>query len=859
MPPKLTSKNIFDAVFEQLPADAFIDTGPASLREALMLEAAGLSGGSGGNGSSSSGEHGSRGGGLHFRNALLPASSIAAAAAAAAASGHAGTSATDTSKSASAAARARAAVEDDVLGDGDAMETETGGGSASAPPPYATPRAASSTAASAASSSLFRRVDDGEGAGPVERWGRPHAADVNARGETRAPDDGPSSSSTSVEFAMQMDDEDDAVKAATRYARLVAAAEAGSGTEAVDGTAAGSGGVDGDPLHRICSGEEGVRTGRAEEGEGVAAGEAELHGGAAATAETQTASHTSQQVDNLVGSAGAGAAAGAAAATAGSLAAASPLPFSTAAGGHNAPLTAAEQLALMPPGLDRVYEGSCVMYRHPKGFGFISPDVGGPDVYFISDGIALSFTKLALRAFYLRNGMPLPPSVAGIYHGGAPVVGSAVEEEEKEVKEGTAAAEDGGNISSTDGGAPLTAVSDAPPADDTPETTTLAPASELGGILGDAPAPSPTTLMMSPSSMGQLMHAAVGQSTDVGDRVSVPPTTADELAQAEAAANLLTTTTAQLLQLQVDQGFGGGVRVGEKMSFVVTRNHAGRGGNGRLLRAEFIRGIPAAHFAMPVEQSWFAPLFPGVVGRKAAPHSNFYLPHPASSGNDGSVASPSAPSPEHGATAVEGSGADSSASPTTLVRYTGCVRTYDAEDQRGYLRCDESSGGQGSTPDVVFHAHSVLWDLRRCPPLKRQVRESMRVAYSVCGTERNGKYIATLITTPEGEPLCEENITFADNVQPFYWSDGGGRRRGRDDNSGGMMSGMAAGGGGNMAAGGAGGGSGGGGRGMGGGDGGLGGGGGGGGGADGVGGDRKRAKTAEEDLLFFEDDDYPFM
>lgn len=49
------------------------------------------------------------------------------------------------------------------------------------------------------------------------------------------------------------------------------------------------------------------------------------------------------------------------------------------------------------------YRGVCAMYRAGKGFGFIAPDLGGPDVYFIRDAVHFIFTRCVLRCYVHFN------------------------------------------------------------------------------------------------------------------------------------------------------------------------------------------------------------------------------------------------------------------------------------------------------------------------------------------------------------------------------------------------------------------------------------------------------------------------
>ncbi|KAG5484519.1 hypothetical protein LSCM1_07894 [Leishmania martiniquensis] len=847
MPPKLTSKNIFDVVFDELPADAFIDTGPDSLREELMLEAAGIRDGSGrgtgghrsaqrnGTYTTSSGSGSGGGGPANYRRCLLPSAFIAETAVAVRSKGCLASAAPEDPTTAAAAEHGECDHSADVL-DGEDLDGTASPMLPGAPPPaYATVHG---DVAVASSGSAFRRADE-------EVYGLSancFAARCQGRHSAqRRRDSGSDVTAAEQGLDLQMDTEDEAVKEAIKYAGGVPdiqpAAEVsterqqlscqqpigGSDSLNLRGTrlAASSAGAeigpgvsvvgDGAEVSLSCDAAPGGTAARA-----VTATTTELVVGRAPSAAVcgappaespaggavHTGAHGSQKVWTAVG----------------------PLPqqpFRVAGapqGGGG--VTAAEQLALMPPSLDRVYTGACVMYRHPKNFGFISPDVGGPDVFFINDSIALSFTRLALRAFYRRSGVAAPPSVAAAYRAGAAKESAVgVGEDGASINGVTTALSKAATAAEASGTVPAP-LSSPPPA---------FPGMEAGvKAAGDRQAGVPTAVLGAEGVLGATPILST-RVEDVGDRISIPPTTAEELAWAETAASLLTRSTAQLLQYQVDQGIGGGLRVGDRVSFVVTRNKAARGGNGRLLRAEFIRGVPEAQLAMPLEQSWFHPLFPGAIGQKASTaHGASSLPP---------LLPPLSASAERGGSG-DGAGASATApslvpnasNSSTLTRYTGCVRTYDAEEQRGYIRCDESDGrGCGNTPDVIFYAHSVLWDLTRCPPLKRQVKESMRLAYSVCGTERSGKYIATLITNPNGEPFCEENMTFAENVRSFFMAEAGGaaRRRGRGEDGGRVVVGTANGPGA---------------------------------GAEGVGGDRKRTKAAEDELLLlYTEDDYPFV
>lgn len=674
MPPgvKLTSRSIFNALFDQLPADALIDTGPSSLKEELLLEAAGMLQGS---------------------------------------------TAVAKTGLASTAAVAGDLLLDDL--DGESGMTVSANGLHEARPAPASP------------SALVGRVDDEETSARAGDGG----------GAAAQPRDGrltaPRARGAPVELQMEVDADDAAVREAMRYATLMARNAAASSSPASSSVAdptsgnLGSRGRGADANSRLgASGGAMAATPTRQSFSSVAGGP---HGAGRAGPSSRSDPGFSAKGDDRVASTGG---------TAGPSA-------DHRTQQHGAIITAAEQLQLMPPGLDRVYTGVCAMYRHAKGFGFIAPDIGGPDIYFMKDGVSFAFTRLALRAFYLTHEMPVPPSVAAAYIAPSPIAAD---------KTASAATADGAVL---------------PPQEPALATDRAAERSDASAT-GNRSHPPESDRATSTIAGG---HRA--QRTESTQQLLLPPTTEEELTTAEKAAALLTTDVAQLLQFQVDQGCCGGMRVGDAMSFVVSKNKAAaRGGGGRLLRAEHIRGLASNHYATPLEQSWFSPLFPTAVGAKNQSHGygsagNY---HPGGSGGG------DAQKQQRQQSAVaEGDGV---AAVSLLQRYTGSVRTYDAEEQRGHIICDE---GDGSAPDVVFYSYAVLWDMERCPASRRQIKERMRVAYSVSGVERNGKYIASLISTPFGEPFREDNMELAENVVPYMVREGGGpggaRRRGRGDDA----------------------------------------------------------------------------
>lgn len=443
-------------------------------------------------------------------------------------------------------------------------------------------------------------------------------------------------------------------------------------------------------------------------------------------------------------------------------------------------LTVEEQLALMPPGLSTLHGGRCVMLRHSKGFGFIAPDIGGPDVYFIRDSVATTFTRLALNAYYSTQEMPLPLSVQLVPASTTASVG---------VTSSTASpstTQQELQTQSTD----VEVVAGA--AADRPCESASVPSKTLETSLPPPPVPVAST-----ETSGLPVRVSLDKGFVLAEYSSqpVPVITEDERKRAAEAAALLTPATAQLLQHYLNHSRGGAVALRDAMTFTVHRNRA-MGGNSRLLRAEYIRGVPANAYATPTEQAWFWPLFPHAVGQKTpddasagtSPHSKSNSHHQ----HHGSISE----GHSHGeAGDPKSASAGSLGSPRLLARYGGAVRMYDPDERRGYIRCDEVGAS-----DVIFYGDVVVWH-SDVPPAQRQVREHMRVRYSVAGREKSNKYVASLITAEGDVPFSPETIQFAED--------------GRDSKVGGA--------------------------------------------ADSTGGERKRARADDDQLLLLEEDDYAMI
>lgn len=499
-------------------------------------------------------------------------------------------------------------------------------------------------------------------------------------------------------------------------------------------------------------------------------------------------------------------------------------------GASHPKITCEDQVRLMPPGLPIMYEGTCATMQLMKGFGFITPDLGGPDIYFIRDSVMLSFTRLVLACFYAKQEKPLPQGLLESLP--APVVAPAVEEGDAQENVETApTTENEKGI--------CTPTTDSHPTATNEETveaneTTSSVLDHLQPILAQWRAEDPRD---------GFRGEALGVST-----CATPPTTVEELEAAWSVASKLSESNAALLQWQVDVGKPT-VHHHHRLSFTVHRNKVAQRIQ-RMLRAEHVRGVKSAFFATGEEQAWFCDFFPQAVGYKDYVHPAklpsellVEMGRPVGVTGDASPSSvaPSLAKNEEEAkaphptlnenktdSAEDESLASSTALPTRMLeRYSGYVRMYNPETRKGYIACDAvetqwlslssassttESSGTGVTrpqyghnalqsnnhpPDVMFFSGSVLF----MPDAKQSIVERLRVHYSVCDRGPQKKFVATLITGVDDVPFSQENYWLAEvdlsQHRAAHRQEGGGARwrggRAMDHEEGSEAAGLAAG------------------------------------------------------------------
>ncbi|KAF8296398.1 hypothetical protein TcBrA4_0067310 [Trypanosoma cruzi] len=363
-------------------------------------------------------------------------------------------------------------------------------------------------------------------------------------------------------------------------------------------------------------------------------------------------------------------------------------------------LTAEEQIAIMRPEEGIRHEGRCVLFRNSKGFGFVAPEVGGPDIYFTRDDVAYFFTRRVLEEYYggnLLNIMNLRDNswrAAGGGGGGGAGGGGM----------------NGGAVSVL-GALPSTAAAPVShkvtPCDVEEGEKFMPDANEKGGDEeGDT----------------DRKQKEENKPNDKNDENAELIGEVDENANSlvQQAAALLTPENAKLLLLFLQVGKPI-LSVPEPVSFTVRWNRMGKHSS-RRLRADNIRGLPGNGYALMVEQAWFERIFPRAFGRSSG---------------------------EKGCKSTEGEKDD------CLLRHRGTICMYDADELRGVIRPDEN-GMQG----VSFTGDAFLWD-PFMDPARRRPSVGLVVHYSIAGRDRHGKYIATLITATDDTAINEANTEWA--------------------------------------------------------------------------------------------------
>lgn len=483
----------------------------------------------------------------------------------------------------------------------------------------------------------------------------------------------------------------------------------------------------------------------------------------------------------------------------------------TAAGGLSASrrtrMSAAEQFERMPPGLPTIYEGVCAVMQATRGYGFMTPDLGGPDIYFTQQDVQLTFTRLVLIAYHLQRpefkgmglpmvlteGVPLCSRGSGAATGGVPQDGTGLDNEEQQEtrEEGESAIEAQGDEEE-----------------------------------GDAAIWTAVQATFPPSFTSH----------------NLPRTTIEELRVAWRLAAALSPSQAALLRAAVEVGVPH-VTHSQRLSFTVQSNrrqhHAGR-----LLRAEHIRGPAEQLYATPEEQAWLCDAFPGAIGYCAGEDGGEGVAAGAGQSSRGTrKAEKDGSEDEEGLANGSSSPQPAAASPPSrmLERYSGYVKSFNAHMNTGYIACNETDNDRGVeeeecktekgrgderlkedgtdshsanaaaakkqkkplfSRDIFFTASTVLMMGTAAGAVN--VMEGLRVRFSIGGRISGGrgqqgsgtfKYVATLITGLDDNPLSEKNYVLTEEASSRLNNSSGnaasattvGARQQRSANSHGVM------------------------------------------------------------------------
>lgn len=303
-------------------------------------------------------------------------------------------------------------------------------------------------------------------------------------------------------------------------------------------------------------------------------------------------------------------------------------------------MTAEEQIVHMPPGLSTLYEGTCAIMQPTKGFGFITPDLGGPDIYFTRESVVLTFTRLVLLCHYVQHNIPIPPQLmegvtppsTATKTSSAPPVEreegdkklTAKEQQKAERMEDRTAANEEAN--ETEENLSMDPISGQ--AFKSRESTEIGKennnninngeeSSENEEQQSSSEAGSPVDIVEKLRMACPAWFSNVSSSSMLGTPSlfpPLPPVTKASLETAWMIGSRLSAGSAALLQIQLDIGVPA-VYHQQRLTFSVHRNRVAQGVR-RLLRAEQVRGLSEYHYATPEEQAWFCEAFPHAIGHK---------------------------------------------------------------------------------------------------------------------------------------------------------------------------------------------------------------------------------------------------
>lgn len=460
----------------------------------------------------------------------------------------------------------------------------------------------------------------------------------------------------------------------------------------------------------------------------------------------------------------------------------------THAAGQRPELTAEQQIASMPPGKnDRLYEGACQMYRHNKGFGFISPDCGGPDIYFVRDDVSATFTRLVLTLYYRSNGLPIPASLLTW----AQVL--LLLQQQQLLPSSYAEYNDDAKDNENAEDAKPTNVRQTSAHDGTKDAAAPQALGHTAFSFMSTDTDKPHRCLSAAPTHNNTSSNNHNNNNNCGSNFTSPfvrvngqsslTVTATEYTWAMRAAKRLHGAAAHvvpLLQSFVDHGTAV-VFPHDRVSFTTQLNRVDRSGgpNSRLLRAGHVRGVESQGYALSMEQSWFAPLFAHAEDEEEPPSrtgGGGADVNAAEAKHDLTSSSPHVLHTRHNNSNNNNNNNNSSneqndsqpidlhkqsrpckpmeAESALLIRYTGIVQACMEDDQRGYIRPDAAME-QG---DVMFYYSAFLWS-SEVPASQRAVLPRMRVVFSLIRPHpRNRRFLATLVTPPSGTPFDLTNI-----------------------------------------------------------------------------------------------------
>lgn len=405
------------------------------------------------------------------------------------------------------------------------------------------------------------------------------------------------------------------------------------------------------------------------------------------------------------------------------------------AAGRRENLTADEQMRRMPPGRSALYEGVCVTVQMIKGFGFISPQIGGPDIYFTCESVRLTFTRLVLFCYAVQHQQfPLPNTLMRDVTPPTALFSSFPSSFPSH-----ASGSSGGDDGVREGWRPSlleksTQQEEKGPKHHRDQEAAGDPRISSSFSSHDSHHANKNTMMMFKAIQPTLHHwqrsyeAGMAASPLAGKRAiaaPLPPPTWQEIETAWGVAAGLSSAAVSLLRWHVELMVVPYIASAHRVTFTVQRNRLTGAHAKRLLKAEQIRGLASTCYATVEEQAWFCDAFPGAIGHKhyPPPSPRDLSPESSSSSDAADVVAAPLEGQEDGGSRNSSSGEEQHYMAKVEGQEKGekekeeeMGRSTVAKEERGNGKVEESQAARAAIPSTCLPPPSTMISPITNPP-----------------------------------------------------------------------------------------------------------------------------------------------